>query len=74
MRAPSTDITSYYRQRLSRVDGELPPVPALLGDIVNSEALYVKKALYNYADAGTRRSRPAATSRAPWCTSAPTTA
>lgn len=48
----STDILAYYRQRLSaRVDNS-PPVPALLGDIVNSEALYVKKALYTYADAG----------------------
>lgn len=48
----STDTTSFYRQRLSaRVPGS-PPVPALLGDIVNSEALYVKKALYNYADSG----------------------
>ena len=36
-----TDITKYYRARTH-----------LLGDIVNSEAIYVKKALFNYADAG----------------------
>lgn len=38
---PETDTSKYYRVRKS-----------LLGDIVNSEALYVKKALFNYADAG----------------------
>lgn len=59
----STDITSFYRQRLSsRIDGS-PPVPALLGDIVNSEALYVKKALYNYADAGYASFKSGTTSR-----------
>ena len=36
-----TDISKWYRARNH-----------LLGDIVNSEALYVKQALYNYADAG----------------------
>jgi type IV pilus assembly protein PilY1 len=36
-----SDTTKFFRARA-----------ALLGDIVNSEALYVKKALYNYADAG----------------------
>lgn len=36
-----TDITKFYRARSH-----------LLGDIVNSEATYVKKALFNYADAG----------------------
>ncbi len=35
------DISKWYRARTH-----------LLGDIVNSEALYVKKALYNYADTG----------------------
>lgn len=38
---PLSDTSKYFRQRASR-----------LGDIVNSEALYVKSALYNYADAG----------------------
>ncbi|WP_298828840.1 PilC/PilY family type IV pilus protein [uncultured Piscinibacter sp.] len=36
-----SDIAKYYRARAH-----------LLGDIVNSEALYVKKALFNYADTG----------------------
>jgi type IV pilus assembly protein PilY1 len=36
-----TDITKYYRARSH-----------LLGDIVNSEAAYVKRALFNYADTG----------------------
>jgi len=50
---PDSDVTTYYRQRISQRDpAPAPPVPAILGDIVNSEALYVKKALYNYADAG----------------------
>ena len=38
---PESDITKFFRPRKS-----------LLGDIVNSEALYVKKALFNYSDAG----------------------
>jgi type IV pilus assembly protein PilY1 len=36
-----TDISKWYRARKH-----------LLGDIVNSEALYVKRTLYNYADTG----------------------
>jgi type IV pilus assembly protein PilY1 len=37
----ATDVNKYYRQRAH-----------LLGDIVNSEAVYVKSPLYNYADGG----------------------
>ncbi len=37
----STDISKYFRAR-----------GHILGDIVNAEAVYVKKPLYNYADAG----------------------
>lgn len=38
---PESDTSKFFRPRKS-----------LLGDIVNSEALYVRKALFNYADAG----------------------
>lgn len=38
---PLTDTTKYFRQRTH-----------VLGDIVNSEAVYVKAPLYNYADPG----------------------
>ncbi|MFA5913990.1 MAG: PilC/PilY family type IV pilus protein, partial [Burkholderiales bacterium] len=37
----STDTTKYFRQRTH-----------VLGDIVNAEAVYVKRPLFNYADAG----------------------
>ena len=37
----STDITKYYRQRTH-----------VLGDIVNAEAVYVKRPLFSYADLG----------------------
>jgi len=37
----STDTTKYYRQRTH-----------VLGDIVNAEAVYVKKSLFDYADRG----------------------
>lgn len=50
---PLSDKSTYFRARLSKRGADTdPPVPALLGDIVNSEALYVQKALYNYADSG----------------------
>ena len=47
-----TDITKYYRARSH-----------LLGDIVNSEAAYVKRALFNYADPGYTTFKTATASR-----------
>lgn len=49
---PDTAVSKYFRPRKS-----------LLGDIVNSEALYVKKALFSYADAGYSAFKTATASR-----------
>ena len=47
-----SDTSKFFRERMSVREEKKPAVPALLGDIVNSEAMYVKAPLYNYADAG----------------------
>lgn len=47
-----SDVSKFYRARQH-----------LLGDIVNSEAVYVKKALFNYADAGYTAFKAATASR-----------
>lgn len=43
----STDTSKYYRQRSTTAT---PHPNAVLGDIVNAEAVYVKGSLYTYAD------------------------
>ncbi len=66
------DVSRYFRKRGSEKGGGIDPVTGLekgvdtvLGDIVNSEAVYVQKSLFNYADAGYGSYKTSIASRTP---------